>query len=159
MTPAAYTPTTLARIRAGASAAELGWGCERYQRICERHKLPQAVRVVPGEHPRSKVLTYGPITYEMREGHITRGQTEAALLGGPRQCVVFTVLLERLIVGDESPISREELIEKTGGCSFTAIGKAIAAMRVRLEPVRMRILADIGRIGGYRLVIDGQADG
>jgi len=43
MTPAAYTPTTLARIRSGATAGELGWDQARFHRICARHGMTDRI--------------------------------------------------------------------------------------------------------------------
>lgn len=39
MTPAAYTPTTLDRIRQGATASQLGWTQDRFDRICAKHGI------------------------------------------------------------------------------------------------------------------------
>lgn len=38
MTP--YTPSALARIRAGATAAELGWSQSMYESVCRRNAIP-----------------------------------------------------------------------------------------------------------------------
>ena len=154
MTPAPFSPATLKRIREGASAADLGWNQQRYNRICDTHGLE---KVASADNVKAVVLgaravDYGRVNYNPATGLITCGYQDVLLSGG-REKDVFEFLFARASRDDDTLVSRNELIATTGVCSLTYMGSLLRRLSAKIEPVQCRIEYHVGASGGCRLVV------
>jgi hypothetical protein len=150
--PAAYTPATLARIRKGASAADIGWTAERYNRVCDEHRIERRPDVVVSiKALRRSVI--GQVSYNGSTGIIHRGYNDV-LLSKQREKLVFEHLFAVAAADDETFVSRAELMELGGKCSEQTIRHVMYRLSDRLAPVKCRIMSSFGKNGGYRLVAE-----
>jgi hypothetical protein len=94
--PALYTPATLARIRAGASASDIGWPDERYNRICDMYGIERRAVVAASIIPKSVAIS--SLSYNPSTGIVHRGYCDV-LLYGTRERAIFEYLLNRVIRG------------------------------------------------------------
>jgi hypothetical protein len=152
VTPAPYTPATLARIRAGATASELGWPADQYNRICERHGIEKRPDVLVMEKRLGRSII-GQVSYNPSTGIIHRGYNDV-LLSIAREKIAFEHLFALASSGDETFVTRAKLIEIGGNCSEQTMRKVMYRLGDRLGKVKCRVQASFGPHGGYRLVVE-----
>lgn len=151
-TEADYNPATLARIRRGASAADLGWSVEKYNRICANHGLERKPRAVPSQNALGR-SSIGQVSYDAATGIVHRNYNDV-LLANKIEKLVFEYLFALAAAGNEASVSRETLIEAGGNCSGPTMYKVIYRLSDRLKPVKCYVATTYGKNGGYRLVVE-----
>lgn len=162
MKAAPYNPSTLARIRAGATAPDLGWDQQFYLTVCRRHEIePVAVARPTLVAPSSPAASIAAKTDEDEDllplafaddiprfdpaaRRIYRRNKFAALNG--RQAKVLD-----LLVAANDCVSSTEMAQRHG-IDSNNIGAVINSLRTKLKRLRMWVRGEMRR--GYRLVDD-----
>jgi hypothetical protein len=152
MTPAAYTPVTLNRIRAGASAAELGWSDQRFATICQRHGLGSRI-------PLSECR---PVVAPPQGGLAFNAKMLTISIGGKSvqitrpMAALFEVLLNRHRARNTELVSGDDLGALVAQSVHRAqISQTICRMNRRLATIALWIEGRKGNNGGYRLRVEG----
>lgn len=137
---APYTRDTLARIRQGASARELGWDETFYASVCRKHglRIPQAE---PPSESSPVVISYNPRTRVLK-------RASASIVLPVRQGLLFETIAR---AGQDAPVTRA-MIAMALGVGIGSVGAYVTVLRDNLAKLHLDIAARGGRgTGGYRI--------
>lgn len=161
--PVPYTPGAVARLRAGATAEQLGWSRDFFERIRRQHGIdikpvPPAVPADPAKQDVKPKAVAAVVPASPDEvPRFDRGTSSVQYCGalvtlGPVQAKVFEALFDLhgadpLVFHDKTVVAARAQIE-----AYT-ISHAVRGMNQKLPRIALYVETKKGRHGGYRLRI------
>lgn len=178
MTAAPYTPGTLARIRQGAGASQLGWSSERFNSVCRKHGIeritPTPVKIAaivprpmsaaqakrdpkPPEGKRGPRISL-PVPTSIPAGEPSFDERHAIFrvgvygvrFGGVIQERIFALLFDRFTLEATNTVHGEDLAAHARTTRGSIAG-SVSSMNRKLRPLGFCIEGRMGPHGGYLL--------
>lgn len=168
MKAAPYCPATLVRIRAGATAADLGWDSAMYASVCRRHAIAPNASPQPME-PRPLVAPLKSLEMTKRE-KVERRQASASSLIGPvyydkrkrevhRDGVIIELrnsnaaMFEMLAAAPDGEVVAGPALAERIGIAPGSTGNFMASLRLALATVNVGVHGKVARhLSGYSLI-------
>lgn len=166
MKPAPYTPDTLKRIKAGATARDLGWDDAMYASICWRHQLRPSAPLPPPKPapplPPAELTHHekleqrqngashlcGPVYFDRNTGHVERDGVKVELRR--TLAMMFAALAA---APDGELVTGPTLCERAGVVTGSA-GTNARYLRLALAAINLGLYAKAGRVDSGYAIID-----
>lgn len=150
-TPAPFNPATLARIRQGASAADLWWNEDRYRRVCRDHGIEPAASALSAPANVAPSSPFHEILFDDLRGFLTINHTRM-MFKSPCPITVFGVLLQAARKGNDSYFASSVFRSPTGRIwSRAHISRAVESINDTLAGSGFKV--ESKDAVGYRLIV------